>query len=239
MSKICSSGFCSPKMLEKDVSEAIVDLGNSPVIFLDTSTVIGFERSINLQSKAGRYQSDAFYSIISGICPRVFVTSPILAEMDRHSRVTRSGRPEISQATMEVMHRFHINLVNFVRNARHTRDYDSVRRDVYWASLMAFPPEHKKSCCDGISSTDRDLVSSAIDSRYTENITGSLVLSCDAHIRGTIDVLTDQNLLDTSENLRSFLGTLNSSTNETLSRQLFPNFEFEGFGYKDVKTLRF
>ena len=194
--------------LAKLSEESLAGQGEKPVIYLDTSAILDFENSLRFRKiKDKSLTSGDFYRVITSSCPRVFVTSRVLNESQRHYNNCRiNGLPELSCESMDIISKFHEDSCDFLRNASHEFSYDDFRYDVYLASISAFSRGHKKRELDPISGIDRDLIASALDTRYSSGVTGVSVLASDSHILKTIDFLSGEQLLDKSKQYDNIKG---------------------------------
>ena len=174
--------------------KVVAPLGKTGVLFLDTGAVIDFEREIHLcHLKDPQSTPSFFYQSLHAVIPSLFVTAPVLSEIRRHHELHRyNGRPEISAETFNLMGLFYSSYCDFVRTNPSSLSPDKARYDTYWASQFAFDPDHKKACSDEISVVDRDLVSSALLTRYSGDVACVAVASSDSHIAKSLAVLNDQ-----------------------------------------------
>lgn len=214
---MCHKNYSLQERLNRLVV-TIKDLGGTkPVVFLDTGAIIDFDREICKKWRLSDSQANVqlFYRHLTQQGLPLFVTEGTLSEVIlHHTRHRINGRPEISSDSFRSVLGMHADYCEFLRNlAGVALDPETVRYDVYWASKIAFPPEHKKNCLDPISKADRDLVAEALWARYTssppsilkthepgpkygmgpaEQITGSVIISPDSHIHQTVRVLWDE-----------------------------------------------
>jgi hypothetical protein len=113
---------------------------------------------------------------------------------------------------MEFMTQMYLNYLEFANNSVSDIDFGKVGYDTYWAGMLGFDKDHKKSVRDGISQVDKELVANSVLTRYShlphgKGYTGVCVISPDAHISNTIKVLTDKHfslMHDYPENYRRF-----------------------------------
>ena len=178
------------------------NVGDNPVFFFDTCSIIDFEQEIRRWKLIDSDMSpELFYSSLLELISPVFVTDHVYEELINHHHCHRiNGNPEISYFTLNVAGDMHRNYCNFLRNVVDSvYEIDFFRYATYSASLEAFAEGHKKQCRDPISRTDRELVASALWSRYAfihdrnfdnKAITTSVIISPDCHIGGISEVLT-------------------------------------------------
>ena len=180
------------------LSERITESkGDKIVIFLDTSAIIDFDKEIR---RARLFDENItttmFYDRLTlKLGLPIYVTEHVYKEADQHTRHKISGFPEICRGTFRIIGEFHSRYCDLLKSVSGSEfDFDKVRYDVYWAGRMAFEENHKKSCRDPISKTDRELVSTALWLRYasvpedTDNskpISNSIIISSDCHISET------------------------------------------------------
>lgn len=181
------------KNVDSFINRATKGLGARPLVFLDAGAMIHFEKIINTVRKASsnRVGSLDFYGIWLDACPKTYVTTYVNDEIGRHCDCHFvNGNKEVSDETKSASVKMHKSLINFVREASHQKSYQDVRYDVFWASFLSFPQNHKKCNGDRISITDKDLIAACVDSRYTDGTTGASIITTDSHINRTVDVLT-------------------------------------------------
>jgi len=202
-----------PKNLEHSVegraeiiAERVHEVGKGDfLVFLDTGAIIDFEKDVMRRAKLidSSVTSSRFYNRLSWKIFPMFVTDHILSELFTHHRKHElSGRPEISGETFEAVWDMHEKYCTFLRGVDGSdRESEQVRYDAYWAGQLAFPEGHKKKCRDPISRTDRELVASALWSRYTWESIGSsnaklrydsaVIISPDCHVSGAVELLME------------------------------------------------
>ena len=181
--------------------------GKSTLVFLDNGAIIDAEAEL---TRWKFYDSSAnigkMYSLLQKPGINLYVTAPVFGETTNHYKHNRKGgRLEISEANYDIVKGLHGDYEKFLQNVqKNDKERDALRRDVYWASILAFEDDEKKKTRDPISYVDRDLVSSAVLAKYSHfphHIKGKdgkietivkepdkvVVLSPDSHVEKTIN----------------------------------------------------
>ena len=181
--------------------------GSRPIVFLDSGAIIDFEREVLKKwrlSDVRAASSETFYGLLSDRIPGLFVSEHIIGEVRPHCECnTINGRPEVSDQTIYALGKLHESYCGFIRDISGTGiEMDLARYQTFHASSMAFEKDHKKSCLDPISRTDKELIALALWSKYTcspsyfdQNVpvSQSVIISPDNHIIRTIGVLSGKN----------------------------------------------
>lgn len=184
-------------MEKKLLSEIKKNVGENPLVFLDTGAVIDFEKDLKVwRRKYGAEMNHLLYGKLTENFP-IFVTEHTLREIVKHNKDhIINGSKEISDLTLERMQGYHEDYCSFVKQADFMESVGQIGLDVFWANKLAFKDNKKKRERDPMSYEDRKLLENALFLRYAidsngKPITSSTILSPDRHISGTIKVLKD------------------------------------------------
>jgi hypothetical protein len=190
------------------IESAISNAGDYPVVFLDTGAIILWENWLRkLRSADSSLDTEKFFNELNLIASRtnsnIYVPSGILEEIESHNKNNRiNGFAEISDDAFNYARNFNQRYSDFLEFTKNFRDPGKIKLDTYWVTKFCFEKGHKKNEIDPVSLSDRELISSALLSRYAyvsetemypeKRVTGSVIFSTDSHISRAIEVLTDR-----------------------------------------------
>jgi len=187
--------------LRKFASGIKDDLGARPVVLVDTGTIIDIDAMRREKVNGRSHTSDEVYGIFHQLGIPLFVPTEILEEVTEHRNnyTVCNGRcPEISEGSYRLAQGMHRDWVKFVAEGIGKTDLDIAQYDAHLASFSSFPRGHKKRELDLPSYADRQLLASALWSSNVESErirkklpSGVGILSPDAHIIGSVSLLTD------------------------------------------------
>lgn len=176
------------------------DIGENPLIFLDTSAVIDFEKicydtSLGQSGKDKPRDCSRYLETLSQT-QRIIIPSCMVEELEKHRNCFIGRRKEISDKTFEVVNKIDVNSKKIMKSAKTMNDREKIRLDVYWATKECFRDNHKKDVQDRISDNDKNLVVDAIHYKNSKingkEITSSLIYSLDSHIHHLVYFLKNQ-----------------------------------------------
>lgn len=177
------------------------DAGENPLVFLDTSAILDFEKEIKLWKLKDRANNTSLWYMNLEKGFPLFVTEGVMAEVTKHYTCNCiGGRPEISDETYGLIEKMHEKYCAFLREiSMNPRDLEKVRYDSYWASILGVRDNEKKRDFDIVSSVDRKTVENAAWLRYALDkngnpVTSSSVIGHDGHLSESIRVLTDKDM---------------------------------------------
>ena len=195
-------------------------MGRNFLVMLDTCAVIDFEHyANNWRLKDKNKGISAFYT---SFCSRgfpVYVNKRVIQEVFKHrNNHSVAGRDEVSAEGATIVNQMYLNYQRFMQTLveSNPKKIEDIRYDVYWATKLAFDPDHKKICDDLISRVDKSIIAAATWARYANLIDGAyltdlffdsakdgtpvrsldgvVIVSPDAHLSETVRVLTDHTI---------------------------------------------
>lgn len=168
-------------------------MGERCPVFLDTSAAIDLEKELACErSKHRSFAPVNFYFYLRDyLGGNLYVCDGVAKEAIDHSHHRIHGKQELSDETVNIMLLLNESHKKYAQASSFAVPLDEIRRDVYWASFLAFDPAHKKAREDCISHNDREIMAAALHSRYAVGSTGATIFSSDTHITETARVLVN------------------------------------------------
>jgi hypothetical protein len=190
------------KGIERLIEVILKDGGERPLVFLDTGTVIEWEKELK-QNSNRHLNSTWLYSKLGEKLP-LYVPECSMLELQSHHLFNRvNRRKEISNETIGIISRLHSEYCKYLKQQKdNEKDIEKIRYDVYFAGDIAHVRRGidcpKKSQKEPLSRVDRGLLETAIYLRYGKvadeiDTTSSIVLTTDDLIQKTAEVLCDRN----------------------------------------------
>ena len=168
--------------------------------------------------------------------PYQFLVTPEVFEEVRqhHYHHRHNGKPEISKESLYYIENFLSDYSLCRRLFRDkcqipfgdsfvSRTLDHIGYDTHWASMLAFPLNHKKFYIDPISRPDRGLITAALGARYLGDFQNVVIISPDSHILDTVRILSGRH-----PNAFSNYSALMQQRGENINIEGTLNFGYDG-----------